>query len=113
MQFGAGPEISQPGRVVEEKPGDFEASGEVCGEGFDAEGLGRVMAAVEDVHAELFGERVSPVRPFAGDEGVHAFARGEFQLTPCAARDDADLLADVRSARQDDGCAADGALEAL
>ena len=48
------------------------------GEGFDAEGFSGVMASIEDVHPQLFGQRVSPMRAFAGDEGVDAFLRGSF-----------------------------------
>ena len=71
------------------------------------------MAAVKNIHAQFLRQRISPMRTFAGDEGVHAFAAGEFQVTARAAGDDADFFANVLAARQDDGCVTDGALQSL
>ena len=51
------------------------------GEGFHAEGLGGVMAAVKDVEPKFFGEGVGPVWTFAGDEGVHAGGSSDLQIS--------------------------------
>ena len=45
-----------------------------------AERFRRVMAAVKNVQAKFLRQRISPVRAFAGDERVHAFARRLFQF---------------------------------
>ena len=54
-----------------------EAGFEIGGEGFDAEGLGGVVAAVEDVEAEFFGEGVAPVGAFAGEVAEFLLHAGE------------------------------------
>ena len=51
------------------------------------------MAAVKDIQAQFLRQRVSPMRPFAGDERVHAFLRGLFQLRARAAGHHADAFA--------------------
>lgn len=58
--------------MIHEFPGDAEFLFDVGGEGFDAEGLGGVVAAVDEIDADFFGEGVAPVGAFAGDEGVDA-----------------------------------------
>ena len=34
------------------------------------------MAAVKNVDAQFLRQRISPMRPFAGDKSVHAFLGG-------------------------------------
>lgn len=58
--------------MIDEFPGDAEFLLDVGGEGFDAEGLGGVVAAVDEIDADLLGKGVAPVGAFAGDEGVDA-----------------------------------------
>jgi hypothetical protein len=70
------------------------------GESLDAERLGGVVAAVQDVQPEFFGRGVGPVRAFAGDEGVHAFLRRQFELGAGAACHHADATACGRAAGQ-------------
>lgn len=94
--------------MVEEDPGQFEFAAECCGQGFDAESLRGVVAGVENIEAQFFRERVGPVRAFAGDEGIHAFGGGLFQVAARAAGHDADAPAYFRSARQHAGTAVRG-----
>ena len=53
------------------------------------------MAAVKNIQSQILRQRISPVRAFAGDERVHAFARGQFQIAARAAGDNPDFLADA------------------
>ena len=53
------------------------------------------MAAVKNVDAEFFGNCISPMRAFTGDERVHAFIRRLFQIATGAAGDDADSLTNL------------------
>ena len=48
------------------------------------------MAAVKNIDAQFLRQRVSPMRPFAGDERVHAFLRRLFQIPARAAGHDPD-----------------------
>jgi len=80
--------------VVQEDPGQIEPAREVGGQRLDSEGFGRVMAAVKDVYAQFLRQRIGPMRPFAGDEGIHAFRRRLFQAVARAAAHDADPAAD-------------------
>src|ERR1700722_856599 len=50
---------------------------------------------------------------FAGDEGIHAFACGQFQMVPCPARHDADLLTQDWTPRQNNRRVANGLLQPL
>jgi hypothetical protein len=70
------------------------------GEGFDAEGLGRVMPPVQHIDAGVLGGGKSPMRSFARDEGIDPLARGELEVAAGAAGDDADAPADRGPARQ-------------
>ena len=56
------------------------------------------MAAKKNIHAQFFRQRVSPVRAFAGDVGVHALGGGLLQIRAGAAGDNADALADFLAA---------------
>ena len=98
--------------IIQEGPGDAEFSGEVGGEGFDAEGFSGVVAAVENIHAEFLRQAVSPVRAFASDESVHAFGGGFCQFATGPARHDADASAEFRPTRDHEGDGSDGALKA-
>jgi len=40
------------------------------------------MSAVKDVKPQFLGQREGPVGALAGDEGVHPFVRGQFQIAP-------------------------------
>lgn len=60
--------------VVNEFPGEIELAVELFSECSDAEGFGEVMAGVNEVDAEFFGEGIGPMGAFAGDEGIDAFA---------------------------------------
>src|SRR5579859_4584691 len=57
----------------------------MCCQCFHSKCFRRVMAAVENVDAELLRQRVSPVRAFAGDKRVHTFIGCEFQVATRAA----------------------------
>ena len=59
------------------------------------------MAAVKHVDAELFGQRVCPVRAFAGDESIHAFGCSLLQLPARAAGHNPDAPATRRAAGKD------------
>ena len=56
----------------------------------DPESFRRVVAAVKDVHPQFLRQRKRPMRPLAGDERVHAFARRQFQFRAGSAGDDPD-----------------------
>ena len=88
---------------MQKGPGDAEFFGQRRGEGFDSESFRGVVAAVKNVDAGILGQRMRPVRAFAGDEGVHAFLCRQFQFRPCAACDDANALALCRAAGQKNG----------
>ena len=107
--FGLGLEA---GGVVDEGPGEAEAGFEIGGEGFDAEGLGGVVAAVEDVEAEFLGEGVAPVGAFAGEEGVDAGFGGGGDFGAGAAGGDADAAGGFGATGADvDGAAGEGGVE--
>src|ERR1039458_6371792 len=67
------------------------------------------MAAVKNIQLQFYRQCVSPVRAFAGNEGVHAFARRQFQIAARATRHDPDALTDFAATRNDSrfsaGCA--------
>ena len=71
------------------------------------------MAAVENIHAQLLGQRVSPVRTFASNEGVHAFGGGRRQITTGTTGDDADATAYFLSAGNEFRFGPGGALQFL
>ena len=60
----------QAGGMVDEAPWEAELLCDVGSKGLDAEGFGRVMTGVEEIHAEFFSQRVSVVRAFAAEESV-------------------------------------------
>ena len=79
--------------MFKEHPGHAKLGGQVRRQSLHAEGLGCVMAAVENIQAEVFGERERPVWTFAGDKSVHAFSRGLLHFRARASRHDADAPA--------------------
>ena len=81
---------SQTGRRVDEFPRQREPLRQMRRERFHAERLRRVMTAEQQIHAEFLGRDRRPVRRFAGDERVDAFARGGVDLGAGAAGDNAD-----------------------
>lgn len=81
-------------------------------EGFDAEGFGCVMTAVENVEAEFFGHGVGPMRSFAGDESVDAFVGGFFEIASRTSGDYADPAARILAAGNEQGFCAGCALKA-
>src|ERR1051325_3199319 len=86
-------------RMVQKLPREMEFGREMSGQGFDAEGFGGVMAPVEHVHAQFFGQRISPMRSFAGDESIHAFGCGFLEVATGASRDDTNAAANRWSTR--------------
>src|SRR6478752_1835456 len=69
------------------------------GEGLHPECFRGVMTAVEDIKAKFFCECVSPVRTFTGDERVHPFSRGGFQIAARTTRHNADAPTELRTTR--------------
>ena len=57
------------------------------------------MPTVEDIHTQIFSQCIRPMRPFAGNERIHAFRRSLFEIAPCATAHDADSAANWRAAR--------------
>src|SRR5262245_54729125 len=104
---------SQPRRIINESPRHFEPPRDFRREGLHAEGFRGIMAAVEHVDAKFFGLCKSPMRPFAGSEGIHAFLRGDFQIAARAAGDHADALAGDWPARNDFNASADRLRQSL
>lgn len=98
--------------MIDEFPRDAEFLLDVGGEGFDAEGLGGVVAAVDEIDADFFGEGVTPVGAFAGDEGVDAGFGNGGDFGACAAGHDADLAAGGGAARAEMDAGAGGGGEA-
>ena len=68
--------------MVEKHPRHAEFRSQMRRQRFHAEGLRRVMAAVKHVNAQFLGQRIIPVRAFAGDERVHAFVAASFKPSP-------------------------------
>src|SRR5215471_6063082 len=99
--------MSESCRVIYKSPRHLELAGKLRRECLHPKRLRRVMPSVKHVDAQFLRRRVSPVRPFARHECVHAYLRRQLELTPRAARDDADATAISRSARQQDGLAPD------
>ena len=99
--------------MVDELPGDAEFLLDVGGEGFDAEGLGGVVAAVDEIDADFLGEGVAPVRAFAGDEGVDAGLGDGGDFGACAAGHDADFPAGGGTAGAEVDAGAGGGGETL
>ena len=60
--------------MVDKLPRHAKPLGHSIRERLHAEGLRGVVAGVKEIRAHFFGQRVGVVRPFAGDESVHAFA---------------------------------------
>src|ERR1700759_2236507 len=89
---------SQASGMIKEDPGNFETAREIGGKSLGAEGFGRVMAAVKDVDSQILRCCKCMVRPFARDERSEARIGGKFQITACAAGDDADFFAGRRAA---------------
>ena len=78
--------------MIDEFPrGNLESVREMLGESFDAEGLGRIVAAVDQVNAQLFSGGVGPMLALPRDEGIDALSRGgettRRQLHPLQGRD--------------------------
>ncbi len=65
---------------------------------FHSKRFSRIMAAVKDVQAQVFSQRISPMWSLAGDERVDAFGRSNFQLSSSAASDNANSPAHLRAA---------------
>jgi hypothetical protein len=103
----------QTGGMIHKFPRDAELGLDVGGEGFDAEGLGGVVAAVDEIDADFFGEGVAPVGAFAGDEGVDAGLGDGGDFGACAAGHDADFPAGGGATRADMHAGAGGGGEAL
>src|SRR6202045_5386737 len=75
-------------REIQKFPRKFKAFREMCGEGFDAECLGRVMAAEEKIDSELFRRDRGPMWRFPGDERVDVGFRDTINLRASGAGDD-------------------------
>lgn len=99
--------------MIHKFPRDAELRFDVGGEGFDAEGLGGVVAAVDEIDADLFGEGVAPVGAFAGDEGVDAGLGDGGDFGACAAGHDADFATGGGAAGADMDAGAGGSGETL
>ena len=88
----------QTGRMIQKLPRHFELPGKLRRQRLHPEGFRGVVAGVKNIQAEFLGERIRPVRPFAGDERVHAFRRRELQIAARPAGDHADPPADFPAA---------------
>ena len=71
----------------------------MVGQGFHAKSFRGVVAAVENVQAQFLRQRISPVRPFASDEGIHAFFRRPFYFRARASGNNTDSTANLWTAR--------------
>jgi hypothetical protein len=85
--------------MIEENPGYAKAAGKVRSQSFHAEGFGRVMAGVKDIDSQFFRQSVSPMRPFSGDERIHALSARPGEIGSGAAGHNSDPTADLWPAR--------------
>ena len=97
--------------MINKRPGHFELSRKMGSQRLYTKGLSRVVAAVKYVHAEFFRQGKRPMRPFAGDECVHAVPRGLLQFTARPAGHDANATAQNRPARRQGRQTAQSALQ--
>jgi hypothetical protein len=104
---------SKAGGVIDESPGEFKFPAEHFGERFDPEGFCGVVAAVEDVDAEVLGHGMGPVGAFASDERIDAFGEGVLEFAAGAAGDDTDAATGLGAAWQEVCGGAGGLLQAL
>src|SRR5438105_4020453 len=88
--------------MIQKSPGNFELCRDFGGECFDAESLGGIMAAIENVQAKIFGQSVGPMATFTGDEGIDSFFGCNFQFVSGSSSDDADAAALFEPSRQQD-----------
>src|SRR5690242_7754237 len=89
--------------MIEKDPRNTELLRNVLGQSFHSESFGGVMAAVEDIQAQFFGERVGPVSAFAGDEGVNSFCGGLLDFITRATSHNPNGLAEIRAAGKEPG----------
>src|SRR6266487_3400511 len=61
---------SQPGRMIQENPGQVELLGDVLRQCFDSDRLRRVMAGVENIDAQLLGVEEGPVLSFSSHKRI-------------------------------------------
>lgn len=94
--------------MIDEFPGDAELLREVGAQGFDAEGLRGVVAAVDEIHPNFLSQGVGPVLAFASDKRVDAFSSCCEELAPGAAGADADPVDQFRTAGRQFGPLAGG-----
>src|SRR2546423_906895 len=84
--------------MVEKDPRHLELPGKLGRERLHAESFSRVMAPVKNIQAKFLRQRVSPVRSFTRNKGIHAFCRRLFEFRARAAGNDADATANFRAA---------------
>ena len=78
--------------MIEKFPRHFELFRQFRGERFHSESLGRVMPAEEKIDSQFFRRDRRPMRRFAGDVGVHPFARRLVNFAARAAGHETDAL---------------------
>ena len=99
--------------MIQKHPRNFIFVGQQRRQGFDAKGLGGVVAAVKHIQAGFFRQGVSPMLAFAGDKGVHAFAGRDGQIVARTTGDNADAFAPFVAARNDSWFHAGGTFQPL
>src|SRR5439155_26950980 len=89
--------------MINKTPRHLESFCQFSRQRFDAKRFRRVMAPIQDIQAEFFGEGKRPVRTFSRDEGIDSFGGSAFQLAARAASDDADAFTNRRPSSNDEG----------
>src|SRR5712664_1694777 len=87
---------SQPGRMIQEHPGQIELLRDVLRQRLHANCLCCVVTSVENVDPEFFGVEERPVLSFARDERIESGRRGLRYQRPSRTRDDPDPLHELR-----------------
>jgi len=86
--------------MIQKAPRQPEFFRQDSGQGLHPKRLGGIVAAVEYIQSRVLGQRMGPMRAFASNESVHAFAARNFQFGPRAACHYADSPALHRTAGQ-------------
>src|SRR6266513_6238899 len=103
----------QSGWIINEGPRHFKFPRKFRAERFDAECFRGVMAAIENVDAQLLSLPKGPMRPFTGNEGIDAFLCRDFQFTAGAAGYHSDSGAGDWTAWNDFDASSDGSGQPL
>ena|SRR5690349_8069162 len=101
----------QAGRMIDKEPRDFETTGQVRSERFNAKGFGRVMTTVENIDPKFLGQSIRPMRSLARDERINTLGSSHPQFASRATGHHSNSPADFGAAGNDQGLAAGSLLQ--